>query len=660
MNPVTILKLVFGAVGFGAGVLFSTSVFQEPAVEGQQEVAERPPETLGKPPKEYLSKTLDSQAEIELRNLVSDARALVEAGDIKLALAGIFYTGGKQLQSEVFLTLIAELDKESIAALNVFIMETEEDPVGGDEFEFLDGVNPQLWMELASRWIELDREGFFQFTAGISEEADEWLLFGLGILVRDDPWEALRRIEDLEARLSIDDLESEVWSFLEEIPDLDVPTTLAWLRENAPEFDYSSLIGSGVSEPGKVFEELLLLGDTGQSQNGLAEIFALDELFSQWAKMSPQEALSAAARIENEAMRKDAEDMAIAEWVRRDPVAGMVEAVANGNPLAGVAAWMEFDPQEAVEWAGENLAGDQYGEFIADNLERVPMHLSRDYIDSLSLQERDELGLDEGEFVTSWIAQGEELMALKWLVLQGDSVADLDIGSELAEVIAAGSLTSAAQAGAALPAGKMRDAYLQEVARQAGTSNPAEHAEWIGELIANDSSDYIGSVAQQFYAEWAQEDPESAFRSAEELGTTDGMWAVADGWLEFEDASHVYEWAAPNLDGPAGEGLMQRIVDDWVHCDPAGAAETLLDSESAQRDYGVSRLFNRWGWHSPDEAAQFIGDRYEPGPERDDALDALVFGVFSSQMYDRVTRGETPPFSHEQLRAQYEASWETP
>lgn len=319
----------------------------------------------------------------------------------------------------------------------------------------------------------------------------------------------------------------------------------------------------------------------------------IQALMDFYAGLTPDQYEDEAGKLENLPMNERimASFLLFGRWAESDPTAAMAFSGTMGftgmfvRPTI-LQSWASVDPANAAKYYSENPREFAMMGMMGGG--RGPMG-----------------GQTGASIIASEWARQDPAGALAWA-----NSLTTEKGQALNAVVGEVAKTDPKKASemlAAMTGTDKTDAY-RSVALQYGASNFSEAQAWIRTLPADDQAAALAAAISGF----SNTDPEAAAKQA----------ALMEA-------------------GESKDRVIPEVIRDWARVDPKAAADFLKqqDSERAQRD-AMRELMPNWVANDP-AAALAYANSYAPGPVRDSALQAYVFGNSKSKPADLVKVAET-------------------
>ncbi|MEO8351813.1 MAG: hypothetical protein ABI680_08775 [Chthoniobacteraceae bacterium] len=353
------------------------------------------------------------------------------------------------------------------------------------------------------------------------------------------------------------------------------------------------------------------------------------QLLARWSELEPEAALEYAAALPGGFEAPGAITAVIESWAQIDPdgaeagVNGMHEGfakkiartallpvISEGDPTHAFALyrqgtpyysdeisnlfqnWTELQPEEAAAQAAQLPAAWQRGYALHDVMEKwakTDREAALEWATSwqppsppgVTIERRDPGPLSI--ILQSWMGE-EPAAALEWLKQMPEDTAKSDLLAALSSSVSGNDPQHAVEIAAMMSEGKAQDTTLRRLIGQ-----------WAG-------SDFPSALA------WAQQQPDDGVRQI--------LLPALVSNLAERDTPAALELAL-SLEGDAGTGSVEMVLDAWSGRDPAAAAEWVA-TQPENADY-LARIAFRWA--GKDQAAALDwASTLPPGSEKDAAL----------------------------------------
>ena len=334
-------------------------------------------------------------------------------------------------------------------------------------------------------------------------------------------------------------------------------------------------------------------GSTGQIARMPGNSSRVQALLDFYAGLTPQQLAEEATKLDNLPMneRMMASILLFGRWAEVDPTAAM--AFSNTMGMGGgfvrptiLQSWASVDPANAAKYYAENPREFAMMDMMGGG--RGPMG-----------------GQGAASIIASEWARQDPAAALAW----------------------ASSLTTGK--------GQAMNAVIGEVAK----TDPRKAADMIGKMDPADRAGAYRTVAAQYGAlDFAEAKTWIGTLPAEDQAAA---MASAIGGLSNNDPVAALKPLAAMEAGDAKDRLIPTLIGNLARKDPQAAADFLKqqDSERGQRD-GMRELMPALIAKNPIAALAFVYS-YEPGPVRDSAAQAYVWGNNTGAPADLIKVAET-------------------
>lgn len=566
---------------------------------------------------------------------------LAAASDLIGALKLVVSIKNKVARAEAVLGLIARLDAAQLGALMPLVMSAGQSEGGEEDLRFLFD-DELVYFALFDRWAEVDPDGVetHLLSGGVAPESKSGMMMRalpLMSIAQRDPDRAIALLDKLRAGLT-GDKDGKFAKRLGEfvmagIAASDPGRAMRMLRDQKVDFAeygfFAGLFGSPGVRVGEMLGELLQL-PAGQSRQTV-----MDNLFYFWGDKDPQAALAAANQLSEDDGREHIVAQVLESYAKSDPEAAgaylnSLEPGDERDRLATqlVGEWMkQGDPGAALAWAETNLDTSGFLAAISGGGRLVAPEVGMAILSEMDPETRalffrgTAKNRDSLDFVER-AAEADAVATLTWLREFGGFEAASGMGHTFGREAASQDLKSALAIIDALPPGRFRDAYVEQVAMIGGRDDPQQTADWSPEPDPALKTAAFSRVLEA----WAWEDPQVAANYALEHGDQ-AVATVIDSW-SLADAGAAYRWLV-ETEGGDPQALAKhldesKLMEAWLGQNPAAAAEAMAGFPAELAPARVAKVISAWAATEPTRASAFIADRMGPSPARDAAVVALV------------------------------------
>jgi hypothetical protein len=391
---------------------------------------------------------------------------------------------------------------------------------------------------------------------------------------------------------------------------------------------------------------------------------ALTVLFARWAELDPAAASAYANLLPKSANPAELRRKAVGAWAEKDFAAAWAWAKAlevgdtrNASLSAAVAALAKTDPAGALKLVAENFnrrdAANAYSNVFSawaenqfDAALAAALALEDPQVRARALQATLNKRVDIDPHGVLEVVKAARNADLRW------SVADRAMERWLER-----DFTAAREYALTLPAGELRQAMLQSVARDMTRRDPADALTWV-QAITNESD--RDEALQSLFSTWAGRDSTAALAAAKNLPEgqlrNTALSQMAQSLIEI-DITAALAAVGELPPGQPRQNASQNIAYQWARSDPKAAANWMLANSSQAEPWSLQQVMWQWTRNDPDGALQWATALPE-GQQK-----GHVLGVALGQMArGDVTRAaeviaNLPPESQRSAVGNFSANW---
>ncbi|MGK0186865.1 MAG: hypothetical protein ACI9R3_002649 [Verrucomicrobiales bacterium] len=346
------------------------------------------------------------------------------------------------------------------------------------------------------------------------------------------------------------------------------------------------------------------------------------QLFQQWAKDSPELAMSKIAEIKGAQLRQQALNGLVQGLSALDPERGIefAKQIENQNERrnamnTAIGSLAATDPQRALEIMKDVPSGNQRVNLlgvIASNWIGNDPTAAMKWMESLSPTDRIQaVNSSIWHFAHSDPENGAKLLS-KIPPSNRFSHVFSNFASQWAQSDSAAALAWASE----LPLGSQRTQAIGGLLNQLQSQEPERAASILSkEGITNDTSHTAGSI----FGNWVMEDRDAAL-----------------SWME-----------GLNVAGNMKQNMLRNAISNWAGNDPQGAAHYSLQLKDEElQKQAINSLMSNWGQNDPNTAHEWVQKELK-GEVRDTALSTLIQNLthndhtMALSIYSEATAGLT-------------------
>ena len=339
---------------------------------------------------------------------------------------------------------------------------------------------------------------------------------------------------------------------------------------------------------------------------------ALSVLFARWAEIDPAAATAYANLLPKSANAGELRRKALGFWAEKDFPAALAWAKAlevgdtRNSSLAAVAgALAKTDPAAALKLVADNFnrreAANAYSNVFAawaennyDAALTAALAIEDPQIRTRALQATLGKRVDADPRGVLEVVKTSRSQDLRW------NVADRAMERWLER-----DFTAARDYALTLPAGELRQAMLQSVAREMTRRDPADALTWV-QAITNESD--RDEALESLFSTWAGRDSAAALAAAKALPEgqlrSTALSQMAQSLIDI-DVTAALAAIGELPPGQARQNATQNIAYQWARIDPKAAATWMLANAQQDQPWSLQQVMYQWTRTDPDGALEW-------------------------------------------------------
>ncbi len=637
---IAVCGIVAAAAGFGSGNIMFAPRDEGPAQDENKEAIR----SLGKSSRTDGAGPVIPPMQPEILGELMALKGAFDEGNLKGFLENLKAIEDKSMRFQIMLEVADKLTSDQFEKLFTYMIENEDEleDVFDDEEVFILLIEP---------WVKKDPDGPINFGLDQDDDGMMFAVIGLAFYAAQDYDAAVAKLQEIKPIIKEkmgDEMGVEGEEFANQIMlfglSLNSPAdALRRIREEGLDADMSDEIFALTTQvDGEVLDEIIQFEDQDQRQD-LAE-----EFFDVWSRRDPVAALDGIQKYIDETgltgeealeALEAVQDEIFGNWARTDPREALKyldrieDKPTRDSALMDIAQGIAAtDPEEALAMVKEQLEDFYQPRMLGWKIDPALKRRILDDITGADGQIPADLVMQDnrsGNLVR--LIQSDPQATTEWLIPKIDQIpANPDgkidyqnfTGQQAGNALAGSDLEAAVAMLGQIPPGKFREGFVDGLVARGAGIDPLRTAEVVNSM----GGETTPAMNSTLVNSWLKHQPEAAVQYAANLGESH-LDKALHNWAR-RDAAGALNWLT-ETGNPAAANFVSDpdIHRQWIEQDAWAGADVAASLPVPQATEATAVYVTQWARIAPTEASAYIKDSMQAGPVRDAAIVSLAASI---------------------------------